>query len=381
MHRPTLGFFATWKRVWLLALLSRLIVLFVGLGAIVTLGPNPDNRPPSVSPNVVVDLTSRWDVGWYIGLASRGYDKERVTSRNDRTAFFPAWPAALRSVAQFVPRNSAAWAWTGALLSMLLFSCALAQVHRAAQHYLPLEEADAAALLLSFYPFAIYFSLGYSESLYLLAIASAWHAALTGRLRAALLWGTLVGLTRPNGLTFCIPLLLSTHARGSWSFSRALPYSVGPLVGVALFSAFLWIWVGVPWQWLTAQESWGRAHVGLWSVLAADVSFLRHNGVYGFLTGRPYDLLNMLGVSVFLLSPLVYKRLGIGAALVGPLALLPALAVGGWPSFGRYSSVVFPAFIALAATLPSRHVPMVTAVSAVLAGLISALFFTFRPLY
>jgi hypothetical protein len=72
--------------------------------------------------------------------------------------------------------------------------------------------------------------------------------------------------------------------------------------------------------------------------------------------------------------------MGIGAALVGPLALLPALSVGGWASFGRYSSVVFPAFIACAAWIPARHIPVVAAGSALLAGLAATLFFTFRPL-
>ncbi len=379
--QTALGFIATWKRVLLLACASRLMVLLVGVAAVVTVGPNPANRPPSVSPNVVVDLTSRWDVGWYIGLASRGYDRSRVAARNDRTAFFPAWPLALRGVAQFVPRNSAAWAWTGAALSMLLFSAALAQVHRVAQHYVPLDKADGAALLLAFYPFGIYFSVGYSESLYLLAIASAWLAALSVHVGRAMAWGIVVGLTRPNGITFCLPLLLAAAPTRPWLIRRAWLSSLGPVVGVAGFSLFLWVWVGVPWQWLAAQDSWGRAHIGLFGLVQSDVDFVRHNGVYGLITGRPYDVFNMSGLLVLGLSPLIYKRMGLGASLVGPLALLPALAVGGWPSFGRYSAVVFPAFIALASALPSRHVPVVGAAGAILAGLASALFFTFRPLY
>lgn len=380
--RPQLTtFLAAARRVALTAVLSRAIVLLVGLAAIVTIGPTPTNPPPTTSANVVADLTSRWDVGWYIGLASRGYDKERVSSRNDRSAFFPAWPLTLRAAAQLVPRNSTAWAWTGAVVSMLLFAGALAQVHRVAQLYMPADRADVAVLLLAFYPFAIFFSVGYSESLYLLAIASAWYAVETGHLGQAVMWGTIVGLARPNGVTFCVPLLLLAVLRHSRPWRFALIAAAGPLVGVALFSAFLWLWVGVPWQWLAAQESWGRAHVGIWGLLRADLNFVRHNGLYGLLVGRPYDVFNMLGVSVLALSFLIYRQMGAGAALVGPLALLPAIAVGGWPSLGRYSSVVFPAFIALAGVLPSRHVPVVAATGAVLGGLCAVLFFTFRPLY
>ncbi len=375
------SFAVAWRRVWLVALLSRIVVLAIGMGAMVTIGPNPANRPPRVSDNVFVDLTSRWDVGWYIGLANRGYDRDRVTARHDRTAFFPAWPLTLRSVAQFVPRNSAAWAWTGALLSILLFSMALAQVHRTARLYVTLEQADAAVLLLAFYPFAFCFSVGYSESLYLLAAASAWYATAAGQTTGGLTWGTVVGLTRPNGVTMCLPLFLCTLSEPSWNARRAMLAAGGPLLGVAGFSLFLWFWIGVPWQWLAAQDSWGRAHVGLGGLLSADLQFLRQHGLYGLLTARPFDVFNMLGLSVLALTPLVYRHMGLGAALLGPLALLPALAVGGWPSFGRYSAVVFPAFIALAGALPARHVPVFAATSAILAGLASALFFTFRPLY
>lgn len=376
-----LSFTATWKRLWPLALFSRLIVVAVGLAAVVTVGPKPDNRPPSVSANVVVDLTSRWDVGWYIGLASRGYDRERIAEKNDRTAFFPAWPLTLRAAAQVVPRTSAAWAWIGAAVSILLFSAALAQTHRVAQTYLPVERADDAALLLAVYPFSIYFSVAYSESLYLLAISSAWLSAVERRQVRAVAWGTLVGLTRPNGLTLFLPLLLARGRPTRLTVRTALVTSVGPLLGVLLFSTFLWIWVGVPWQWLAAQDSWGRAHVGLFGLASADANFLQHNGFYGLLTGRPYDLFNMLGLIPLLLTPWVYKHLGLGAALVAPCALLPALAVGGWPSFGRYSSVAFPAFIAVAAMLERRYVPVLAACGAMLAGLAATLFFTSRPLY
>ncbi len=381
-ERPSiLTFTATWKRLWALALLSRLMVLAVGLAAILGIGPSPDNRPPTVSANVVVDLTSRWDVGWYIGVASRGYDRDRIAQRNDRTAFFPAWPLTLRAVAQTVPRNSAAWAWIGAAASIILFSMALAQTHRVAQIYLPLERADDAALLLAVYPFSIYFSVAYSESLYLLAVSSAWLAAASNRPGAALAWGGLVGLTRPNGVTLVLPLLLARGLPKRAHLASALLASIGPLCGVLAFSIFLAFWVGVPWQWLAAQDSWGRAHVGLLGLASAEWSFLRHNGVYGLLTGRPYDVLNMLGLIPLLLTPWIYRHMGIGAALVGPCALLPALAVGGWPSFGRYSSVAFPAFIAVAAMIDRRHTPVIAACGAMLAGLAAALFFTFRPLY
>ena len=61
-------------------------------------------------------------------------------------------------------------------------------------------------LLLATYPFAVYYSAAYTESLFLLAALGTWfHSRREEFLRAAG-WGLLLGLTRPNGFFLAVPL-------------------------------------------------------------------------------------------------------------------------------------------------------------------------------
>src|SRR5207237_5553932 len=63
-----------------------------------------------------------------------------------------------------------------------------------------------AVTLLATYPFAIFFSLPYTEALFLLgSVAAFYHFRRHEWVRAAA-WGALVGLTRPNGCFLSVAL-------------------------------------------------------------------------------------------------------------------------------------------------------------------------------
>jgi hypothetical protein len=61
--------------------------------------------------------------------------------------------------------------------------------------------------------------------------------------------------------------------------------------------------------------------------------------------------------------------------------IVPALAIGGLLSAGRFSSVLFPAFIWLATAVPSSHRAGWIATFAALQAFCAALFYTWRPLF
>jgi hypothetical protein len=61
--------------------------------------------------------------------------------------------------------------------------------------------------------------------------------------------------------------------------------------------------------------------------------------------------------------------------------MLPPLAAGGFLSAGRFSSVMFPVFLWLAAAIPARHRPAWLVTFAALQAFNAVLFYTWRPLY
>ena len=77
--------------------------------------------------------------------------------------------------------------------------------------------APAAVALLAAYPFAVFFSAPYTESLFLLGCLGAIYHFRRDELVAAAAWGLLVGLTRPNGcfLSIVLAVMIVETLRGS----------------------------------------------------------------------------------------------------------------------------------------------------------------------
>jgi hypothetical protein len=96
----------------------------------------------------------------------------------------------------------------------------------------------------------------------------------------------------------------------------------------------------------------------------------------------PYDLLNGLGALFVLAAALpVWRRFGLPFAVFIVINMLPPLATGGLLSAGRFSAVLFPAFMWLASVVRSQHRAGWIASFATLQALNASLFYTWRPLY
>ena len=111
-------------------------------------------------------------------------------------------------------------------------------------------------------------------------------------------------------------------------------------------------------------------------------SILANAGLSGYVGTPGYDVLNALG-AIFAIATIwpVTRQLGAAYGLFMALNVFPALADGGLLSAGRLSSVLFPAFIWLAAAVPSGQRPIWIATFAALQAFGAALFYTWRPLF
>jgi len=253
--------------------------------------------------------------------------------------------------------------------------------------------------LLAAYPFAIFFSLPYTESMFLLgAVAAFYHFRRREWARAAA-WGALVGLTRPNGCFLSLALACQI-AQNIWrdrtitkspnhqiptSPDHQIPQSIfaaaAPGLGMLAYSAYVHTLTGSWFGWARLHEAWGRSFEGL-APLARGLTRIEEEGLARALMLVPYDTLNTIAL-VFALVMVwpVFRRLGAGAAVLVLVNIVPPLLAGGVLSMGRLTSTLFPIFLALAAALPRRFVlPFVTAF-ALGQGLVAAVFFTWRPLF
>lgn len=378
------------------AVASRAYVLAVGLCATLLIG-FPEELPVGVhaSSSSWLDLPMRWDTEWYVGVAKSGYQWNGSPGVLEKIAFFPAYPLALRFVAWATGAADSLvqWNWTGVVLSTIFFAAALWYLARLGDLLVGPSIGYRAALLCVVYPWSIYFGLPYTESLFLLACCAATYRFLTQRPLEALLWGIVAGLTRPNGvlLAMLLGLLWMRDAyrtivrepdagtiRGLVAAAIAV---CGPLVGVAIYSAYVHGVTGDPLTWAKAQDAWGRVTMNPFWVLGRFFDELSASPMQ-MARVHPYAMANGLtGVAVLAFVIPVGRRVGWAFAAFLACGVLIPIAGGGLASLGRYTAILFPLFIYLAHAARKTMFIGLVSVSLIAQGLISALFFTWRPVY
>ena len=374
-------------------------VLAVGFLAVILVGyPSTTGGPPwRVYSNDFLDLPGRWDTGWYLGIANQGYqwDPNFSPEVQQNIAFFPAFPMTMRYLSAVLGHQPL---WTGVAISLVAFFLGLVYFLRLARDELGSDEQAAAAVaLLAAYPFAVFFSAAYTEGLFFLTLVAAVSHFRRDQLWRAAAWGFACGLTRPNGCFLSVALGLMALGP-AWDAARwrpNLPPTTGwarlwarllsasaPGLGMIAFSVFIYQLTGNPLQWTTQNAAWGRVYRGLDTLVADRIGFIATKGLYSYASTQTIDFFYLLAV-LFALGAVwpVYRRFGLPYATLILVNVLPPVSVGGLLSMGRVTSVLFPAFLWMAAAVPARHRVAWIALFACLQGFVAVMFFTWRPIY
>jgi len=376
------------KHAIVVATATRPIVLFVGYLAVVTFGFAPEIKPFNDFSNELFNLPLRWDTGWYLQIATGGYEfsPEAGSAAQQNIVFFPAYPMLVRTVALFLGNRPASYVAAGMAVSLALFVVALVYLYRIARFYLDDDGATTTLWLIAAYPFAIFFGAIYTESLYLAgALGAFYHPRRREWLRGAA-WGFLIGLSRPNGCFLALPLALSAIEEARRTkvkmTAAALISAAAPGVGALAYSLYIWRLTGNPIAWALGHAAWGRHYQGLTHLVTERYAIISNAGLATYVSQQPYDLLNAAGL-IFVLAAVIplARRFSLAFALFVLVNIIPPVAAGGLMSTGRFSSVLFPAFLWLASIVPPRHRAGWIAGFAALQALCAALFFTWRPLY
>ncbi len=386
------------KTVLPLHLATRGGVLAVGFLAVILIGFPPEATSRwRIYSNDFLDLPARWDTGWYLGIATEGYrfDPGARSEDQQNIAFFPAYPMTVRYLSVLLGRQPL---WTAVGVSLVAFFLALGYFLRLARDELGDDEAArTAVMLLAVYPFAVFFSAAYTESLFLLTLVGAVYHFRQNQLWRAAAWGFVCGLTRPNGCFLSIVLGLMAVAP-MWDAARRRPIlpppagwpvigrrllsASAPGLGMLAFSAYIYQLAGHPFQWTMQNVAWGRVYRGLDSLVVDRVDYIAANGLYSYASTQTIDLFYLLAVLFALGSAWpVYRRFGLPYAVLLLVNTLPPMAAGGLLSMGRVTSVLFPAFLWMGGAIPARHRTAWIAGFALLQGFVAVMFFTWRPLF
>jgi hypothetical protein len=379
-------------------LATRLGVLVVGFLAVVMVGfPTGFRLPIEIYHHDFLDLPMRWDTGWYLSIVNDGYQwsPERSQRVQQNITFFPAYPLLIRGLSVFFGRHQI---WTGVFISLAAFFWASVYLLRLAREHLQDEDqAATTVLLLASYPFALFYSAAYTESLFLLALVASIYHFRHDQLWRAGAWGLLAGLTRPNGAF--ISVVLGLMVLESWLTAwRAASDGGAPVVwsqhldrlaaastpgiGMLIYSTYILFLTGDPFQWTREQVTWGRVYRGLDTIVTDRLDFVNQWGFYAYASTQSMDMLYLIAVAFMLgVAWPVYRRFGAPYAVLILINVLVPMAAGGLLSMGRVTAVLFPAFLWMAAVVPANQRGGWVALFALLQGFGAVMFFTWRPLY
>jgi hypothetical protein len=211
------------------------------------------------------DPFCRWDCQWYVSIAQNGYNLGIDATGKANWAFFPLLPGASSLLTRLTGLTLVE---AGALLSVLaiyLAACAARPLCATRRQFVLVS-----ALLVSG-PASVYFTMPYTEGLFVLFTMLVWVNAKAGRYVWAGIAGALLSADRAVGLiasAVIVVFALERHVRSGRPLSQ-LPScwwrAPAPLLGAAIaplglgaFSLYLRWHTGDGLAFVHIQREWGR---------------------------------------------------------------------------------------------------------------------------
>jgi hypothetical protein len=355
---------------WAAFVSTRLLLVLTGFAVLTAFPPHPvESWQGIVFPhNNWIDGWVRWDSMWYEAIVN---SQPRFLPSGHSTAnFFPLYSFASWMVAlplRLWLDHERAFYTGGVIVSAVSFLLALRAVHRLATRLAGDDVAVRAVWLIAVFPFSFFLTAVYADAFYFCLAAWALTMAYEGRWTAACALAALASMTRIPGLALYPAIVLEylrQHDFKIGSLAKQWPAFALLAAGPVLIAGYFYFRYGDPIEFLHArQEGWNRA-----SGLVAwqrDVRYFFQGSVFG--CGSVVECLrefeftrNLLGYWYVSLIPLsvsavmyASRTLGVGLTTWALLSVGMAL-VNGLDGTGRFTAVLFPAFIGLAMLLRSR---------------------------
>lgn len=338
------------------------------------------------------DPFTRYDSGWYFQVARNGYEfvvggPSAGVGKPGKIAYFPLYPLLMRYVGRLFGKGASDVYLGGIAVSWLAFALAMVGLYYLARLDMSARRAERAVVLAAVFPFAFFFGVVYTESLFLCLTIATFYAFRTRRWIWGGLAGALVTATRVNGVMM-LPALAWIAWREAGPDRRDRLTALAGLMlvplGIGLYSLYVYSLSGNPFEWARSIEQWGYYPGGSPWLAPARLVLALVTHPYAFLAGErmaPYDALNGVAAVAFGISvPFVWRRFGAAYGLFMVANLWLPLSSGQYEGLGRYCAVMFPCFLWLA-TLRTRTVGVSLVAFAMLYTLCLALFTTIHPLF
>jgi Gpi18-like mannosyltransferase len=351
-------------------LVSRAVILFVTYIAISLLPVFGNYKGHTVSfltctqgiqPNPCWFAWYRWDANAYVRIAHQGY------AATQDVAFFPLWPTLERGVGLILGGvYPMSYYVAGLLLSNLFFFVALILLYCLLAEDFEHSVARRALFYLSFYPYALFFFAGYTESIFLMLCLGIFLLLRRGN---EMDWwfagglGLLATLTRSTGILLIVPFLVlyikrywwpSTREQAGWlqKINAIIPILLIP-AGILFYALYLWQTKGNPLIFQTMEAKYWTRHFAFigTSLYTAANAIITHSR---FSLTAVLNLLDLLFIAVPAIAlifgwrriPLHYSLFALAIVLFS--LSFPTTEFNLLESQPRYLMAAFPIFVVFA---------------------------------
>lgn len=332
-------------------LLHMFVVLMAAYLSPIFLPPKTDPGYWNATNIPIINAFTRWDSGWYWGIAEHGYHTFQTA------AFFPLFPYLMRYVSKFLmvigTEPKMAFMLSGIIISNIAFIGSLYFIFRIVQDKFSVAIAKRTLLLTALFSTSLFFTAVYTESLFLLTVTAAFFFGYRKQWLYAGICCALCLLTRNLGVfsVLSVMILYIKAERGTLGFNKKTLnhfffICIIPLLALSLFLAKLYVKFHDPLAFLHAQSMWGRKFAFPWTA------------VFDTFMESKFDFLFI--ISFLIILAVSYRKLPIELWLFYFFAfIIPLLSVqpnGELLSVPRYTIVLFPAYIYLASVIKDRLV-------------------------
>lgn len=303
----------------------------------------------------------RYDAVWYFNIVQHGYSYPGNPASN--VAFFPLYPILIwlgeHLLRPFFGPESLLFA--SMAISWMAFAAAAVALYRLTLDRFGSQVAMVAVVLLSIFPFGVFFGAPYTESLYLLLAVTAFLAIERQRWWVAGGIALFAGAVRPPGILVGVCVVLAYLL--DWYTTRhplrldVLSLVLTPL-GLFAYMFYCLVRFGDPLAYVHAvEQGWHRGGFTLGGIRQL-VSLLTNPKswiVSGDLNTIIWTLYGFAVVASVVAVYFIFRRVGPVYAFFTLASVAVPLLTNATPiSLGRYISVTFPLFMILALALRDR---------------------------
>lgn len=290
-----------------------------------------------------------WDAGWYRSIAEGLYPQQANDSITGQAswAFFPLFPVAVHFV--YIVTDIDVNVIASFFSTVLLGMAELAGYKYIVMTRNSAKQGIAYIYFMSFGAYSFYFSIFYTEALYLFLLTCALYFMQKGDYLKMGIAGAMLSLTRNTGIFFCFTVLVHWIKRYMQGPNRSFAGFVketarneelilGTMMvpfGFFSYMVYLKYRVGDAFAFMHVQKAWWRENIGVIRVLAGELFDQFPPGYLGicFLTG------------IYLLAKLIWHRRAEEAVM--PLITLALAAASSLGSTPRYMIGSFAVVLAL----------------------------------